>query len=91
MLGTDVSAGLAELDQILNEFLENQFNIPIELSFKKRIRHIKREKLNQKQELIKIVFELQVLQNKSYNYSKEDGEQMVDMIRTWVFLNEDLL
>ena len=86
----NVSKGLEELNQILVEFLENQFEIPIELSYKKRISCIKRKNLNQQQELIKIILELKTLKKQSHKYLKKDGEQMVDMVRSWVFSNKDL-
>ena len=86
----NIPKGLEELNQILIEFLENQFEIPIELSAKKRVRSIKRRKLNQQQELIKIILELNTLQRQSHKYLKKDGEQMVDMVRNWVFSNKDL-
>ena len=86
----NIPKGLEELNQILIEFLENQFEIPIEFSYQKRIRWIKRKKLQEQQELIKIVLELNTLQKQSHQYSKKDGEQIADMLRHWVFSNKEL-
>ena len=86
----NIPKGLEELNQILIEFLENQFEIPIEFSYQKRIRWVKRKKLPKQQDLIKIILELNVLQKQPHQYSKKDGEQMADILRHWVFSNKEL-
>lgn len=76
---------LQALEKMLNEFLENQFSIPIEHSAQKRIRQIKNEIPRPRQkDIIKIILELEILQKNPERYSQKDRSQLADMVRRWV-------
>ena len=71
-----------QLNLMLREFLENQFEIPVEWNFKK----IKKQKpVLKDRKILEILFELEEGMSNKNSYSEKDKEQLLDMTREWVF------
>ena len=78
-------AFLDQLKKSFREFLENQFEIPIEESAQKVLRNKPIDK-----EARQIISELRKSLKNPDVFSEQDGEQLLNMVRTWVFqFNKD--
>ena len=79
---------LDRLKNIFREFLEHQFHIATELSTKKAITQLKHQQLSDqlKKEALYILLEFDKINTNISAYSKQDGEQLLEMIRKWVLL-----
>ncbi len=77
---SSVKEDLGRLNQCLREFLENYLYISTEDSLKNVF---KNEKIKSDQKITQILLELQ--KSLDNRYSKEDVEQLLDMVRSWVF------
>ena len=81
----DESESVHNLETALYEYLENKLSISLFISSKKRKKIIKKNKIKQSDELLKIILEFDRLKNKETSYSQKDLDQLVQMIRTWIF------
>ena len=69
---------LTQLQNSFREFLENQFEIPLE--DKKILKHQSIDKKGGQ-----IISELEKALSRPDSYSEQDGEQLLSMIRNWIF------
>ena len=72
---------LEKLNEFFREFLENHFYISSKLSLKQILGH---KTIKSDAEVVQILSEFK----NSKNYSSEDVDQLVEMVRTWVFKKE---
>ena len=74
----------------LREFLENRFQLPLELSTKEVIRQLgRRRDVWGKDLALQALKEVQFFLKDMSSYTKKDGEQILDMIRKFIFQYEE--
>ena len=79
---TSVSDDIQKLNECMREFLENEFYISKQDSMKSVLRH---HQIKSDEQAVKILLELKRSLNSSSLYSKEDVEQLLGMVRSWIF------
>ena len=71
---------LIQLQNSFREFLENQFEIPLEKPTHKILKYKSIDKKAKQ-----IFSELETALNSQSSYSEQDGEQLLSMVRNWIF------
>lgn len=71
---------LIQLQNSFREFLENQFEIPLENPAHKILKYKSIDKKARQ-----ILSELETALNNQNSYSEQDGEQLLSMVRNWIF------
>ena len=71
---------LTQLQNSFREFLENQFEIPLESSFQKVLKYKPIDKKARQ-----IISELESALKNQDSYSEQDGDQLLNMVRNWIF------
>ena len=71
---------LIQLKNSFREFLENQFEIPLETPSHKILKYKSIDK-----KAGQILSELETALNNQSSYSNQDGEQLLSMVRNWIF------
>ena len=82
---SSVRDDLEKLNQYVREFLENYFYISTQDSLRSVL---KNNKIKSDQKITQILVELQKSLDSRVHYSKEDMEQLLDIVRSWVFDKE---
>ena len=71
---------LTKLQNSFREFLENQFEIPLEAPIQQVLKYKSIDK-----EARQIISELETALKTQGSYSEQDGEQLLNMVRNWIF------
>ncbi|MDE0151411.1 MAG: hypothetical protein OXK80_02795 [Bdellovibrionales bacterium] len=71
---------LVQLQKSFRAFLENQFEIPLEEPVHKVLKHKSIDKKARQ-----IISELETALKVQDSYSEQDGEQLLNMVRSWIF------
>jgi len=71
---------LIQLQKSFRAFLENQFEIPLETTIQKVLKHKSIDK-----QARQIISELETALKTRNSYSEQDGEQLLNMVRNWIF------
>lgn len=79
-LKKDSEAFLIQLEKSFRDFLENHFEIPIEESNQQVLKHQSVDKKAKQ-----IISELEKSLGTGEPYSERDGEQLLNMVRNWIF------
>lgn len=79
VLKKNSSSFLTQLQNSFREFLENQFEIPLEETVPKILKH---KSIDKKARQIFSELETALTQD---SYSEQDGEQLLSMVRNWIF------